>query len=67
MHSDWQMNCQICLFYDYCSRKLDFYILDAPVSNKLIIEQGDPECLNFSTAVEYAIPLDADLCLSQSV
>ena len=36
--------------------KLDFYILDAPVSNRLIIKQGVSECLNISTAVEHMIP-----------
>ena len=40
-HSDWQLNCQICLFYVYCTSKLDLYILDdAPVSKRLIIDQG---------------------------
>ena len=55
-HSDWQLNCQIFLFYVYCTSKLDFYILNAPVSNRLILEQGVSECLNISTVVEHAIP-----------
>ena len=38
-HSDWQLSCQICLFYIYWTSKLDFYILNAPVSNRRIIEQ----------------------------
>ena len=50
------MICQICLFYVYCTSELDFYILDAPASNRLTIEQRVSECLNFSTLVEYAIP-----------
>ena len=44
---DWQMNYQICLFHVYCINKLDFYILDVPASNRLIIEQGVSEYLNF--------------------
>ena len=55
-HSDWQLNCQICLFYVYCTSKLDFYILDAPVSNRLIIKQEVSECLNISIVVEHTIP-----------
>ena len=39
-----QLNCQICLFYVYCTSKLDFYILDAPISKRLISEQGVSEC-----------------------
>ena len=46
-HSDWQLNCQICLFYVYCTSKPDYYILDAPVSNRLITEQEVSECLDF--------------------
>ena len=37
--------------------RLDFYILDAPVSNRRIIEQGVSECLNISTVVEHMISL----------
>ena len=36
--------------------KLDFYILDAPVSNRLIIKQGVSECLNISIVVKHMIP-----------
>ena len=54
-HSDWQLNCQICLFYVYCASKLGFSMLDAPVSNRVIIEQGVSECLNFTTVVEHTI------------
>ena len=54
-HSDWQLICQICLFYVYCTSKLDFYILDALISNRPIIEQGVSDCLKFSTVVEHAI------------
>ena len=50
------MNCEICLFYAYCTSKLDFYILDTPVSSRLIIEQEFSECLNISTEVEHSIP-----------
>ena len=50
------MICQICLFYVYCTSELDFYILDAPASNRLIIEQRVSECLKFSTVVEHTIP-----------
>ena len=56
-HSDWQLNCQMHPFYSYCTSRLDFYILDAPVSNRLNIEQGVLECINFSTLVEHLIPL----------
>ena len=52
-HSDWQLNDQICLFYVYHTSKLDYYILDVPVSNRFIIEQGVSECLNFSIVVEH--------------
>ena len=55
-NSDWQLNCQICLFYVYCASKLNFSMLDAPVSNRVIIEQGVSECLNFTTIVEHTIP-----------
>ena len=54
-HSDWQLNSEICLFYVYCTSKLTFYILDVPVSNRLIIEQGVSEFLNISTVVEHTI------------
>ena len=37
--SDWQLNFQICVFYVHCTSKLDYYILGAPASNRLIIEQ----------------------------
>ena len=30
-------------------------IVDAPVSNRLIIKQGVPECLNISTIVEQVL------------
>ena len=53
-YSDWQLNCQICLFYVYCTSKLDFYILDAPISNRLI-KQGVSECLNISIVVKHKI------------
>ena len=43
-------------FYVYCTSKLDYYILDTPISNRLIIEQGVSECLNFSISVEGMIP-----------
>ena len=33
--------------------KLDYYILDAPVSNRLIIWQGVSECHNFSIVVKH--------------
>ena len=52
-HSDWQLNCQICLFYVYITSKLHYYILDVPVSNRFIIEQEVSECLNFSIVVEH--------------
>ena len=39
-HSDWELDCQVCLFYVSCTSKCDFYILDAPVSNRLITKQG---------------------------
>ena len=39
-------------FFVYCTTKLDYYILDAPVSNRLI-EQGVSECLIFSIVVEH--------------
>ena len=55
-HSDCQLNCEICLFYVYCTSKLDFYILDAPASNRLIIQQGVSESLNISTVVEHTMP-----------
>ena len=54
-YSHWQFNCQICLSYVQCTSKLDFYILDAPVSNTHIIEQGVSECFYFSTIVESTI------------
>ena len=47
------MNYQICLFHVYCISKLDFYFLDVPASNRLIIEQGVSEYLNFLTVVEH--------------
>ena len=50
-HSDWQLNCQICLFYVCHTSKLDYYILDEPVSNRLITEQGISKCFNFSIVV----------------
>ena len=56
-HSDWQLKCQICLFYVYFTSKLDFYILDVPASNRLIIKQRVSECLNFSTVVEHLVTL----------
>ena len=37
-----------------CFSKLDYYILDASVLNRVIIEQGVSGCLNFSV-VEHAI------------
>ena len=55
-HSDWQLNCQICLFYVYYASKFDFSMLDAPISSRVIIKQGAAECLNFTTVVEHAIP-----------
>ena len=54
-HSDWQLNCQMYPFYVHCTSKLDFYILDAPVSNRLNMEQGISECLNFYTVAEHTI------------
>ena len=48
-----------CLFYVYCTSKPDYKILDAPVSNRLIIEQGVPECLNIPTVVEYTSFVDS--------
>ena len=54
-HSDWKLNCQICLFDVYCASKLNCYIFDASVSNRHIIEQGVSECLSFSVVVEYSI------------
>ena len=39
-----------------CTSKLDLYILDLPISNRLIIEQGVSGCLTISTVVELAIP-----------
>ena len=54
-HSDWQLHCQMYPFYVLCTSKLDFYILDAPVSNRLNMEQGISERLNFYTAVEHTI------------
>ena len=50
-HSDWQLNCQICLFHVCYTSKLDYYILDEPVSNRLITEQGISKCFNFSIVV----------------
>ena len=50
------MNCEICLFYAYCTSKLDFYILDATVSSRLTIEQEFSECLNISPVGEHSIP-----------
>ena len=38
------------------TNKLDFYILDAPVSNRLIIKQGVSEYLNISIVVKHMIP-----------
>ena len=55
-YSDWQLKCQICLLYVYFTSKLDFYILDVPASNRLIIKQGVSEFLNFSTVVEHLVP-----------
>ena len=55
-HSDWHLNFQICLFYVYCTGKLDFCILGAPVSNRLMNEQGVSEHLNISTVVKHTIP-----------
>ena len=56
-HSYWQFNCQICLFYVYCTSKLDYYIFNAPVlpvSNRLTIEQGVSEyILIFLLLVEH--------------
>ena len=52
-HSDWQLNCQICLFYVYSTSKLDFYVLDVPESNRFIMERVVPDCLNISTVVEH--------------
>ena len=40
-----------CLFYVCCTSKLDYYILDEPVSNRLITEQGISKCFNFSIVV----------------
>ena len=55
-HAYWQLNCQIYLFYVYCTSKLDYYIVDAPLSNRLNIKQGVSEYLNFSIEVEHMIP-----------
>ena len=56
--SGFQINYSIvrCLFYVYCTSKLGFYILDAPVSNRLIIKQGVSKRLNLSTVVKNMIP-----------
>ena len=51
-----QLNCQISLFYVYCTTKLDYYIFDAPISNRLIIDQVVSEYLNFSIVVGHTIP-----------
>ena len=58
-HIDWQLNYQICLFYVYCTSKFDFYILDAPASNTLIIKQGVSECPNISSVVEHTSSVDS--------
>ena len=55
-HSDSRLNWQVYLCYVCCTSKLDLYILDAPVSKRLIIEQGVSEYLNISTVVEHKIP-----------
>ena len=40
----------------YCTSKLNLYISDTPVSNRLIIKQGVSECHNISTVAKHTIP-----------